>query len=164
MAMVNQEHDMSESLPSRHDTLFTFAASIGVQEVRHEEEPNFPRNVAIDLVLPSCSTERYEEEDEPRKANLEEHLKIKDTEHSRIELRAHEEIIDMIPGHAMLRATSQRGEVCDEGHQEAGDDGDAQKRPELIDDSVQLENPGKMKDTSKGNAGIERPDAGTVVG
>lgn len=87
-------------VPGRDDEVLALCAGAGVQVVCEEQEDGFERYVAILLVLLQASTEGKEEEDEPWNADLEEHLEIQNTEKSRVELRAKEEVNDEVVGHS----------------------------------------------------------------
>lgn len=52
------------------------------------------------LPLLQAGAEREEEEDEPRDTHFEEHLEVEDTEETRIELRAEEEVDNNVVGYA----------------------------------------------------------------
>lgn len=121
----------------------------------HHEEPDLTRDIAIRLVLPSRGTHGKKQENIPRETNFKEHLEVQDAEHPRVELRTHEEVVDRVPRHAMLRAASQRREVRNERNQNARKDGDTKQRSEFIDDGVQLENTREMEGQCQRNSGVE---------
>lgn len=131
-------------IPSRDDAFFALGTRVRVQEVRKQQEADLTAHIPVDLVLSCCRAEREEEEDIPRYADLEEHLEVEHPEGPRVQLCAHEEVVNRIACHAVLRSPCNRAEVGDNGHQEAGDDGHRHERPKLVDDGVQLEQPRYM--------------------
>lgn len=131
--------------------------------MRQQEESNFSRDISILLVLSGRGTHGNEEKNVPGKANFEEHLEVQDTKHPRVEFRAHEEIVNRIAAHTVLRATGQSRKVRNERHQEAGQDGNAQKGAEFIDHGVQLEDASDVKDHRQDNVEVPRPDRRAVV-
>ena len=90
--------------PGCSDALLTLSTSIGVQEMRHDQETHLGAHKSEILVLPGSGRARQTEEDEPWKPNLEKHLEIQDAEHARIELGTHEEIVERVARHAVLGA------------------------------------------------------------
>lgn len=124
-------------VPGGDDELFTFGAGVGVKVVSHDNESDLAGDVAVLLILTGSSTEGQDEKDVPGHANLEEHLEVQDAEHARVQLSAHEEIVDGVTGHAVLLTAPEAGEVCDEADNEATEDGNGEERTELVDGGVQ---------------------------
>lgn len=149
-------------VPGGDDELLTLGASVGVQVVSHDEEHDFTRDVAVLLVLASGSTEGEDQKNEPRHADLEEHLEVKDTEHARVQLSTHEEIIDGVAGHAVLLATVQSGEVGNEGDDKTAKDGDRQKRTKLVNGVVHWPDTGEVQNTQNGKGEVQA-DVGIAV-
>lgn len=149
--------------PRHGNHLFTLAAGIRIQEMRHEQETHLGGDVTVQLEL-SCGTAHgNHEENEPGHADLEEHLHVDPAKHSRVELGAHEEVVDGIASHSVLCTARNGGEVGNEGNDEAGDDGNAHQRTKLINQGVQLEDAGDVEDDASNDGGVEGPDAGAVV-
>lgn len=131
--------------------------------MRQQKEAYFARDVAVHLVLPRRSTEGDQEQDIPGKSDLEEHLEVEDTEHARVQLRTHEEVVDRVSGHAVLRATSDGREVRDERNQETRQDGHAHQGSKFVDERVQLEQPGGMQGERNEDGGVPGPNGGAVI-
>ena len=96
---------------------------------------------AVAFVLARGGSAREQEQDVPGEADLEEHLEVEDAKHARVQLGTHEEVVDVVAGHAMGRAAVEGRGVCDDGDDVARDDGDREERAELVDDGVQGECP-----------------------
>lgn len=124
-------------VPGSDNELLGLAAGVGVKPVSHQQEADLARHKAVLFVLTSSCGETENEEEVPRHANLAEHLEVEDAEHTRVELGAHEEVIDGVAGHAVLLAAPEGREVGDEGDDEPAEDGDGQQGAELIDDVIQ---------------------------
>ena len=160
------EHEaplLVEHVPGGGDHLLALAARVGVQEVRHEQEGQLARDEAELLVLAGTGAERDEEEDEPGQAHLEEHLEVEQAEDARVELCAHEEVVDVVAGHAALRAAVEGRGIGGDGDEEAGDDGDGHEGAELVDESVKREELGDVQDDGEHDGEVKGRDAGAVV-
>lgn len=83
-------------VPGGDDELLALGARVGVEVVRHEDEADLARDVAVGFVLAHGGAGREEEEDVPREADLEEHFEVEDAKQARVELGAHEEVVDVV--------------------------------------------------------------------
>ena len=92
-------------VPSWDDALFAFGTCIRVQEVRQQQEPDIATHIPEVLVLPGCCAERQEKEDVPGYANLEKHLDVEYAENSWVQFGSHEEVVDWVARHAVLRSS-----------------------------------------------------------
>lgn len=149
-------------VPSGDDELLALGASVGVQIVSHDEEHDFTRDVAVPLVLASSSSEGQDQENEPRHADLEEHLEVKDAEQAGVQLSTHEEIIDGVASHAVLLATVQSGEVGNERDDETAENGDRQKRTKLVNGVVHGPDTSEVQNTQNGKGEVQA-DVGIAV-
>ena len=149
-------------VPRRHDQLLALGARVGVQVVRHHQEADLAGHVAVAIPLARCGAQGEQQKDVPRQAHLEEHLEVKDAEHARVELGAHEEVVDVVAGHAVGGAAGKGRDVGDDGHDEARDDGDREQGAELVDDLVQGEDAREVQNTSDGEGRVEG-DVGRAV-
>lgn len=150
------------SLPGGYDQLLALGAGIRIEVVGHDDEANLGRDVAIFLVLARSSAQAEDQEDIPRHADLEEHLEVEDAEQARVQLCAHEEIIDEATSHAMLLATPEGGEVGNNADEKATDDGDREKGSELIDGGVNGPDTRKVQ-TCQGSKGEVETGVGVAV-
>ena len=89
--------------PSGHNALLALGASVGVEEVSHDQKHDLTRNIAVDFPLTGSRTHRKEKQNIPRQTDLEEHLEVQDAEHTGVQLSTHEEIIDGRAGHTVLQ-------------------------------------------------------------
>ncbi|KAI7052583.1 Delta(24(24(1)))-sterol reductase like protein [Hortaea werneckii] len=137
-------------VPGDTDHLLALTAGVGVEPVRHEQEPSLASN-------------RDQVENEPRQAHLEEHLKVKPAEHARVQLSAHEEIVDVVASHTVLLATPERGNVSNDGNKEARDDRNAHQGSELVNEGVELEESREVEYGGDGIGEVERVDGVVVV-
>lgn len=131
--------------------------------MRHQQEAHLPADVAVVLVLARAGAQGDEEENVPRHANLKEHLEVEPTEHARVQLGAHEEIIHVVARHAVTGVAREGGGVGDNGDDEAGEDGDAHQRAELVDQGVEPEGASDVESDGQGNCEVERGDSRAVV-
>ena len=150
-------------VPGRHDEFFAFAARVRVQPVRHQQQTDFSRNIAIVLVLPGSGSQRYQEQYVPGKSDLAEHLEVDQAEHPGVELRAHEEIVHEVAGHTVLLAAVDGRNVCYDRHPETRNNGDRHERTELVDNIVQLEQTGEMQTQRHDDRRPPRPHGATIV-
>jgi hypothetical protein len=150
-------------IPGRDYAFFSFGAGIRIQEMHHTEKSYFAGDIAVLLVLPSCCAEGEEKKDVPWYSDLEEHLEIEQAKHSWVELGTHEEVIDWIAGHAVGGTSEDGGDVCDKGGKEARDDGDGHYRPEFVNDAVDFEEAGCVKNGRESEGSVQRPNTGAIV-
>lgn len=129
----------------------------------HHQEADFARHISIGFILPGRGTHADEQQDVPRKSDFKEHLKIQDAKQSRIQLCTHKEVVDRIPGDAMLCTTSEGREVGNEREDKTSDDGHTHQRAKFIDDRVQLENARNMEAKGHSDRRVERRDGGTTI-
>lgn len=146
-------------IPCRANQLFTLAARVRIQPVRHQQEAYFAGDIPVLFVLPCCGAETDEEEDEPWQPHLEEHFEIQPLEHARVELGAHEEVVERVARHAVLGAAVEGAKVCYYADKEAGDDGDGHERAEVVDDGVEFEDASEVQDGYDGDGAVEGPYA-----
>ena len=150
-------------VPGGDDHLLALRASIRIEKMCHEQKADFASHVTVLLPLPSRCAEADEEENVPWQSDLEEHLEVQPAEHTRVKLRAHEEIIDGIARHSVLSATIQSAEVCDDTNDEAADYRNAHERSKLVDKSVQLEQATEMQSDGDDDRKIEAIDTIAVI-
>lgn len=91
--------------------------------MRHEEEAYLARDEPVFLVLLERRRKRQEKQDKPRNPHFKEHLHIDPLEQTRVEFRAHEEVIDMRARHAVLGAAGEGRDVGYYGNQVSRHDG-----------------------------------------
>jgi hypothetical protein len=153
----------SRHLPGSDDQVLALGARVGIKPVSKEEEDSFAGDVAIRLVLLQTSTERQEEEDEPRNANLKEHLEVQNAKEPGVQLRSKEEVDNDVVSHADGGTTDARRDVCDSRAKKTGDNGNGHNVAELINQSVELEDASEVEGQHDDDAGIEGPHCGAVV-
>ena len=91
------------------------------------------------LILLQARAEGKEEEDEPRDADFEEHLKVQDAEETGVELRTEEEVDNEVVSHTDGCAADASRDICDGRAEEARDDGNAHDVAKLVNQGVKLE-------------------------
>ena len=131
--------------------------------MRHQQEPYFPGDITIQLILSRGSSHGKKEQNEPRNAYLEEHLEVQDAKHARVELRAHKKVVNGEARHAMLSPTCQGRDVRNHRDNDPGNDGHAHDRPELVHDGVQLEEAREVQNETQADARVEGPHGRAVV-
>ena len=149
-------------VPGGYDQLLALGARVGVQVMRHDQKPDLTGHVAVTVPLAGGGTQGEQQQNVPRQAHLEKHLEVEDAEHTRVELGAHEEIVDVVAGHAVGGTASKGRDVGDNGDDEARDDGNREQGTELVNDLVQGENAREVQDTGDGKGRVER-DVGRAV-
>lgn len=142
-------------VPGGDNELLALGARVGVEVVRHEQEADLARDVAVGFVLAHGGAGREEEQDVPREADLEEHFKVEDAKHARVELGAHEEVVDVVARHAVRGAARKGRGVGDDADDVAREDGDREERAELVDDGRQAEEAGEVQRRHDGDGGVE---------
>lgn len=149
-------------VPRSDNELLTLGASVGVEVVSHDEEHDFSRDVAVALPLTGGGAQAENKQEVPWHANLTEHLEVQDAEHTRVELSAHEEVIDGVASHAVLLSAIEGRKVRDKADQEAAQDGDGQKRAKLINGIIQRPDAGEMQNSQDSKCCVES-DKGVAV-
>lgn len=109
-------------VPGCDDELLALCAGVGVEVMRHDDEGDLAGDVAVLLVLPGRGAEAEDEENVPGHADLEEHLEVEDAEHARVQLGAHEEVVDGVPGHTVVLSSPEGGKVGNETNEETAHD------------------------------------------
>lgn len=141
-------------VPGGRDEMLALGAGIGVKKMGHDEKQDLAGDVAVLLVLAHRGGATESEQNKPGDADLLQHLQI-DAQDARVQLGPHEEVINGVAGHAVLRASSKCREVDDEAGQEAGKNGHRQQRPKLIQQRVQREDARRMEHHHQRNRRIE---------
>lgn len=142
-------------VPGGDDELLAFGARVGVQVVRHDDEADLAADVAVLLILARRGAAREQEQDEPGQAHLEEHLKVEDAEHARVQLRAHEEVVDGVSRHPVRGPAGKGRDVGHDADEEAREDRDRHERAELVDDGVQREQAREVQPSGQGDGRVE---------
>ena len=150
-------------IPGRDDQLLPLGTRVPVQEMRKNQEEHTPRNPPVLLPLPQRRPQRQQEQDIPRDPHLEKHLEIQPLQNPWIQLRAHEEIIHMVPRQFIRRATDMRRHVKRKRQYKPRRNRNAKQRPKLIEQSIQLENAGKMQPQRRDQRDVPRPHRGAVI-
>lgn len=83
-------------VPGGHDELLALGAGVGVEIVRKPHEADLAGDIAVALVLARRGSAGQEEQDVPGQTDLEEHLEVEDAEHARVQLGAHEEVVNVV--------------------------------------------------------------------
>ena len=151
-------------LPAHRNQFLALGARVGIQKVGHEQEAHLGSDIAVRLPLSRSTTKSDEKQNVPGQANLEEHLHVDPAEHSRVELGAHEKVVDGVACHPVLRASCNGADVGDERNDETGKYGDAHDGTKLVNQSVELEEPRDVKSNGGGDCNVETPHARAVVG
>jgi len=110
--------------------------------------------IAIVVELFARARQRDEEEHHPGNANLSPELEVHRTE-TRVEARAHPEVVHEVAGHADLLVPQNRPEVHDNGHAETVDDCDGHELAKVLNDRGEVENVGKVENTGECDAEVE---------
>jgi hypothetical protein len=105
-------------LPGRDDKLLGFGARVGVDVMRAHKEEDLSGDVAVRLVLSRRHRSGDEEQNEPGNANFVKHLEIQDS-NSRVQLRAHEKVVNRVSCQTVGPATDDRLRVHDDAIDEA---------------------------------------------
>lgn len=95
-------------------------------------------DIAILLPLLARARDRHEEDDDPWNADLKPHLEV-DRAEARVETRAHEDVVDEVPGHANLVPGRDGDGVHEERHAPAVYHGDGHEVSKVVDDLRQAE-------------------------
>ena len=102
---------MGGIVPGGCNKFFSLGTGIGIEEMSEEHQPYFCRNITVILLLSSCGCGGEDEENKPWETDFEEHLEVKYSEHTWVELSPHEEIIEETAGHAMFSAAVDGGNI-----------------------------------------------------
>lgn len=140
--------------PAGNDQMLAFCTGIGVKPVRTSEEDDLSRHIAVQLVLTSRHRCCDEEQDEPRNADLVEHLKIQDA-NARVQLGANEEVVHGRSSHAVGASSHDRLDIHDDAVDVARKDGDSHDRAEFVNKSVERKHTSYMQAEGYCNCGVE---------
>lgn len=141
-------------VPARGDEFFSLGACVGVEIVCHDEKQHFCRDVSIRVVLLRRRAARNQKQNKPRDTNFIKHLEVEDAD-ARIQLCAHEEIVDGVSCKA-VRAIAKNGlKVHDEAIDEPGQDSYRHDGTKLIHNSIQRKDVGEMQGGNNDNGGVE---------
>src|SRR5690242_8275047 len=103
--------------------------------MRTHQKYNLSRHVAVSFILSRRCRGGDQEQDEPRNADLVEHLEVQYAD-PRVELGAHEEVVDWITGKPVSPATNNRLDIDNDAIEEPREYCHSHDRPELIDECV----------------------------
>lgn len=142
-------------LPGGDDELLALGASIDVEEVSHDKEPDLAGDIAVLLILASSGAQAQNEENVPRHTNLEKHLEVENAKHARVQLGAHEEVIDKVASHAVLLTPVDGREVCGNADKEATENGHRKEGTKLIKGSLDGPDPREVKSTEDGECSVQ---------
>ena len=142
-------------VPCGGDEVFCLGTGVGVKEVRHDKEQNLTRNISVEFILASRSRAAQTQEHEPWDTDFVEHLKVKDPEHTWVQFGSHEEVIDWVPGDAVLGATSKCREISEKAGEEPRKNRHRHQRTKLIQDSVNREKSSVVESGHNGNCEVQ---------
>ena len=116
----------------------------------------------IDIVLLHGRTQTDKEQDLPGDANFTPHFEVNAKE-TRIQGRAHEEIVGMIAGHSMRRLGKEGDGIGDDGHNVGPDDRYHHNGPQVVDNVAQIPDTVVVQDEEQDQIDIPRGGAVAVV-
>ena len=151
------EHEASlfVVVPGGDDELLALCAGVGVGVVGKEGEHDLGSDIAVALVLAGSHSGRDSKENEPRDAYLDEHFDVEKAKEARVQLGAHEEVVDGIPSDAVLLSAGKGSDVLGNGHQVARDDGDGNQGAKLVNKGIQREEAGDVQCGHGGHGEVE---------
>jgi len=97
-------------IPRLGDALLSLGTGVDIQTRGEDHECHVRGNVAIDLVLLAATTDRDHEQQHPRDPHFSPHLQI-DASDTRVQTRAHEQVVGVVPAHPHLLASGERNDV-----------------------------------------------------
>ena len=150
-------------IPGGDNALLALLAGVRVEEVGEDDEPHVDGDVAKVLVLLSGAAGGEDEQEDPRVADLSEHLQINAAGKARVEGGAHEEIVDDVARHAdLVTIHVTAGEDNDRG--DIGpDDSAGHVAAKLLTDEVKREDASVVKTGEDGQDAIPSVNAVALV-
>lgn len=150
-------------VPGWNNQLLALRARVGVKPECIHDKAHLWSDVAIGVVLLESHRQSQKVEKIPWNAHLEKHLDVQVLANSRVQRSAHETVVDVVTGHAVVvLGDIERVHVETNGEDETIGNGSNHHLAEVVDDVVHLESV-EVESNEDRIGSVERPDGITEV-